>query len=71
MTGQSLGIFLTDGNSINDEPEYVISEKLISSRTLISDNKTTKTTNQHYLLFYLLETNQGYLQKSLFATLCR
>ena len=43
MRGQSLGIFLRDGDLFNDEPEYVISEELMSSATLISDNSTTET----------------------------
>ena len=41
MQGQSLNIFLRDGDSFNDEPKYIISEELMSSTTLISDNSTT------------------------------
>ena len=46
MAGQSLGIFLRDWDPFNDEPEYVFNGELMSSTTLISDNSTTKTTDQ-------------------------
>ena len=32
--GQSLGIFLRDGDPFNDEPEYVISEELMSLKKI-------------------------------------
>ena len=46
MPGQSFSIFLRDGYLFNEESEYVISEELMSSTKLISDNITTKTTDQ-------------------------
>ena len=42
MLGQSFVMFLRDGDQFNDEPEYVISEELMSYTTLIPDNSTTK-----------------------------
>ena len=42
ITGQSLGIFLRDGDPFNDETEYVISQELIIYTTLIPEKQHNK-----------------------------